>query len=203
MAYNYTFNDEHNYLVHFNKNHSTKNGQFVSGDGDGDGIIDDHHNQKSSNKKATTKATTTTGSSKSTKSKSANTAKTVKKTSEKDKYPKLKGVPKDRIYTMPSGEKVVKPLGFKDGTYTIAGYTRKNNAGVRLAYVSPNNLMMQGYWYDADTGKRASFGNQWHSNPHESAGKEFAKSQFRQGVNDTARFANSLTSEFIKAMLSK
>ena len=33
------------YLVHFNKNHSTKNGQFVSGDGDGDGIINDHANQ--------------------------------------------------------------------------------------------------------------------------------------------------------------
>ena len=30
------------YLVHFNKNHSKANGQFISGDGDGDGIIDDH-----------------------------------------------------------------------------------------------------------------------------------------------------------------
>lgn len=35
-----------NYLIHFNKNHSAKNGQFVSGDGDGDGIIDDHKNEK-------------------------------------------------------------------------------------------------------------------------------------------------------------
>lgn len=32
------------YLIHFNKNHSKKNGQFDSGDGDGDGIRDDHHN---------------------------------------------------------------------------------------------------------------------------------------------------------------
>lgn len=32
------------YLIHFNKNHSNKNGQFTSGDGDGDGIRDDHHN---------------------------------------------------------------------------------------------------------------------------------------------------------------
>lgn len=31
-----------NYLIHFNKNHSSKNGQFISGDGDGDGIADDH-----------------------------------------------------------------------------------------------------------------------------------------------------------------
>ena len=31
-----------NYLAHFNKNHSSKNGQFISGDGDGDGIADDH-----------------------------------------------------------------------------------------------------------------------------------------------------------------
>ena len=32
------------YLIHYNKNHSSKNGRFVSGDGDGDGILDDHHN---------------------------------------------------------------------------------------------------------------------------------------------------------------
>lgn len=35
-----------NYLVHYNKNHSKANGQFTSGDGDGDGISDDHHNYK-------------------------------------------------------------------------------------------------------------------------------------------------------------
>ena len=32
-------------LVHFNQNHSPKNGQFTFGDGDGDGIINDHLNQ--------------------------------------------------------------------------------------------------------------------------------------------------------------
>lgn len=32
-----------NYLIHYNKNHSKKNGQFVSGDGDGDGTADEHH----------------------------------------------------------------------------------------------------------------------------------------------------------------
>ena len=36
------------YLMHFNMNHSPKNGQFIRGDGDGDGIIDDHRNQKKS-----------------------------------------------------------------------------------------------------------------------------------------------------------
>lgn len=30
------------YLIHFNRNHSPKNGQFTSGDGDGDGINNDH-----------------------------------------------------------------------------------------------------------------------------------------------------------------
>ena len=30
------------YLIHYNKNHSSKNGQFTSGDGDGDGIANDH-----------------------------------------------------------------------------------------------------------------------------------------------------------------
>lgn len=34
------------YLMHFNKNHSKANGQFVSGDGDGDGIANDHANQR-------------------------------------------------------------------------------------------------------------------------------------------------------------
>lgn len=36
-----------NFLIHYNKNHAPKGskqgGQFVSGDGDGDGIVDDHH----------------------------------------------------------------------------------------------------------------------------------------------------------------
>jgi hypothetical protein len=31
------------YLIHYNKNHSKKNGQFISGDGDGDGTADEHH----------------------------------------------------------------------------------------------------------------------------------------------------------------
>ena len=30
------------YLIHYNKNHSKANGQFVSGDGDGDGVANDH-----------------------------------------------------------------------------------------------------------------------------------------------------------------
>lgn len=34
------------YLIHFNKNHSSKNGQFISGDGDGDGVVNDNKNQK-------------------------------------------------------------------------------------------------------------------------------------------------------------
>lgn len=38
------------YLVHYNKNHSKANGQFVSGDGDGDGISNDHKNQVKPNK---------------------------------------------------------------------------------------------------------------------------------------------------------
>lgn len=35
-----------NYIIHYNKNHSSKNGQFVSGDGDGDGIANDHANRR-------------------------------------------------------------------------------------------------------------------------------------------------------------
>lgn len=43
-----------NYLIHYNKNHSSKNGQFVSGDGDGDGIVNDHahRSEKKSGKSA-------------------------------------------------------------------------------------------------------------------------------------------------------
>lgn len=39
-----------NYLIHYNKNHSSKNGQFVSGDGDGDGITNDHAQRKGNGK---------------------------------------------------------------------------------------------------------------------------------------------------------
>lgn len=31
-----------NELMHFNKNHSHADGKFISGDGDGDGVVDDH-----------------------------------------------------------------------------------------------------------------------------------------------------------------
>lgn len=41
------------YLIHFNGNHSSKNGQFVSGDGDKDGVIDDHHNYARNKNKGT------------------------------------------------------------------------------------------------------------------------------------------------------
>ena len=39
------------YLVHYNKNHSPKNGQFTSGDGDGDGIANDHAARKKESKR--------------------------------------------------------------------------------------------------------------------------------------------------------
>lgn len=42
--YKVVIND--NYLCHFNQNHSKKNGQFTSGDGDGDGIVNDHAHRK-------------------------------------------------------------------------------------------------------------------------------------------------------------
>lgn len=41
------------YLIHFNRNHD-KNGRFTSGDGDNDGILDDHHNY-AKNKQAQSK----------------------------------------------------------------------------------------------------------------------------------------------------
>lgn len=38
------------YLMHFNRNHGKKNGQFVSGDGDGDGVSNDRYNYKDNGK---------------------------------------------------------------------------------------------------------------------------------------------------------
>ena len=40
------------YLIHFNKNHSSSTGQFISGDGDGDGIVNDHKNQTNAKESA-------------------------------------------------------------------------------------------------------------------------------------------------------
>lgn len=45
------------YLVHVNQNHNPKNGQFAPGDGDGDGVSNDHANQR---KKTTSKKNTAT-----------------------------------------------------------------------------------------------------------------------------------------------
>ena len=56
------------YLVHYNQNHSAKNGQFISGDGDGDGISNDHKNQKKTTARKTT-AKKTTSKKKTTKKK--------------------------------------------------------------------------------------------------------------------------------------
>lgn len=39
-----------NYLIHYNKNHSKADGRFVSGDGDGDGIINDNSAKKDEKK---------------------------------------------------------------------------------------------------------------------------------------------------------
>lgn len=44
MPYRAIINDNR-YLCHINENRSKVTGRFISGDGDGDGIIDDHHNQ--------------------------------------------------------------------------------------------------------------------------------------------------------------
>ena len=128
------------YLIHYNKNHSAKNGQFISGDGDGDGIVNDHaHKNRES----------------------------------------------------------IKPVGEKDGKYTMTSYTVKNKAGINLRYVSPNNLMRSGYWIDADTGKKASFGNQWKV-PHEFVSKERGKSYFQLGVGSTASALVGVGATFIK-----
>lgn len=51
------------YLIHYNKNHSKANGQFVSGDGDGDGQVNDRASQK----KQPSGATKPKGKSKSSK----------------------------------------------------------------------------------------------------------------------------------------
>ena len=142
MAYLIHRNNEHSYLIHYNKNHSKANGQFISGDGDGDGIINDNKNDKKN---------------------------------------------KDYFIT-DSGEKIRKPIKEKDGAYTISQATRKNNAGIRLAYVSPNNLLREGYWINADTGEVASAGNQWWGSPEDTGTKEWSKSMFRRGIKETASY---------------
>lgn len=53
------------YLVHFNKNHDSKNGQFTFGDGDGDGLLGDHYSEKE--KKQIRSITSTVGSSRTQK----------------------------------------------------------------------------------------------------------------------------------------
>ena len=73
MSYKIVRND--NYLMHFNKNHSKANGQFISGDGDDDGIIDDHHNYSRNKRGATSGSNIKSTTAKSTSAKSTNTNK--------------------------------------------------------------------------------------------------------------------------------
>lgn len=42
----YSNTDYSEYLMHFNRNHDKKSGRFTYGDGDGDGVRDDHSNKK-------------------------------------------------------------------------------------------------------------------------------------------------------------
>lgn len=48
----YSSMDYSEYLMHFNKNHDKKSGRFSFGDGDGDGIRDDHSNQSKKQSKS-------------------------------------------------------------------------------------------------------------------------------------------------------
>jgi len=52
--YKAVFNDDGNYLVHYNKIHkpagTSEGGQFGSGDGDGDGVVNDHAHRSEGSK---------------------------------------------------------------------------------------------------------------------------------------------------------
>lgn len=66
------------YLIHYNKNHSKKNGQFVSGDGDGDGTADEHH--RYSKNGVSIKTEKRSGITKYSKQRYETTTTTIKKT---------------------------------------------------------------------------------------------------------------------------
>lgn len=44
MAYKIVYRND--YLMHYNKNHDPKNGRFTFGDGDNDGVVDDHAHRR-------------------------------------------------------------------------------------------------------------------------------------------------------------
>lgn len=143
MAYKIVYND--NYLMHFNGNHSSKNGQFVSGDGDKDGVVDDHHNYARN---------------------------------------KNKGMKGDRSYK--EGTALKGNTHYKGFTTSKVYKTKK---GKDVVYVSPNNLMRNGYWADAKTGKKSISRTLFRSAPLESRGKEYGKSMFQYGVAATTAAA--------------
>lgn len=55
MPYIVSYNEKQTYIAHFNKNHSPKDGKFTSGDGDGDGIINERKQYKRNKNKAISK----------------------------------------------------------------------------------------------------------------------------------------------------
>lgn len=99
------------YLCHFNKIHG-EHGWFGRGDGDGDGIVDDHHNQKKSEYKNSNRYKTDSDAARS----------------RLDDY--YKNLGEDENYTTKSGpsgsRRSANPYVDKDGNLTEAGWRRYN-----------------------------------------------------------------------------
>lgn len=152
MAYKYTFNNDQNYLMHFNKNHSPKDGKFTSGDGDGDGQINDHAHRIKMQKKL---------------NKALKKAEIASEAYEKSKkYQRVKNPYKESgysdfvIYDMrkketfekyrKETEKIIKKI--KDEGYTIDGYdsylqyTEKELKGKKFVETSINGEKVRLEW---------------------------------------------------------
>ena len=126
------------YLIHFNKNHSSKNGQFVSGDGDSDGVRDDHHNYSKN------EVTSPDGKGVS-KPLSRYTGEKAEKYLKKDGIKKVRKTIHDE-YTKKYGNKAGKHL---------AADERKYNEAYKKAYKKVSDLMSGYYtWEDGEFDNR-------------------------------------------------
>lgn len=120
-----------NELMHFNKNHSKHNGQFISGDGDGDGVVDDHNNGK----KSSLKPYKTMGISSAayghtdSKSKKYGAAQTMPKMLSKEEYKKKKQEQRDARKASNKRSSMFKSANFNEykdekGNVDTRAYTR-------------------------------------------------------------------------------
>lgn len=163
------------YLIHFNKLHSKKNGRFISGDGDGDGIANDHADRKKEHK--------------------SSPGENLKYVSPNNPF--HKGYWMD----VNTGKKAGFGAQLKGAPAEFKG-KEFGKSMLNLGILTTVNTAAQvGKEYiKATSGKKSFFGKK--KEPAEFNGKEFGKTMLKLGIITTTTVAAKVGQQFIQQVLS-